>query len=219
VAFLAPLPVERLYGVGARTAAQLRALGLATLAEVARYPERALTARFGSLGAALRALAAGVDPRPVDPDRAAVSVGSEETFEHDLVDGPSLRRHVTEQADRVAARLRASRLQARTVTLKLKDPEFHLHTRRHTLAAPTSDGRVIGACALELLARDPVRPPGVRLSGVSAGGLVPADGPRQLDFEERGRARGERLGRAIDAIHARFGDAALERAESLADYD
>jgi DNA polymerase-4 len=214
--FLAPLPVERLLGVGGKTAAQLRAIGLTTLGQVARHPEAALAARVGATHAAeLIAFARGEDARRVDPERAAVSVGAEETFEHDLVDGPVLRRHVTGQAERVAERLRKSGQRCSCVVLKLKDPEFKITTRRRTLDGPTSDGRVIAACALELLAAARVRAPGVRLSGVSATSLSPADAPVQLSLDEPRRARGERLGHVLDSIRDKFGDDAVARAELL----
>jgi DNA polymerase IV len=217
-AFLAPLPVERLFGVGPKTAERLRQLGLTTLAEVARYPTATLVARLGrSHAEALQALARGEDARVVVPDRAALSVGAEETFAGDLSDGPILRRHITAQAERVAARLRKSEQLAGAIVLKLKDTEFHIHTRRRTLPAPTSDGRVIAKVALELLAAEPVRPPGVRLSGVSATALSAADGPRQLTLDEPERQKGERLGATLDRIRDRFGSAAVARAELISE--
>jgi DNA polymerase-4 len=218
--FLAPLPVERLFGVGPKTAGELRAIGLTTLAEVERYPTAALAARLGANNAAkLQALARGEDGRAVVPDRAAGSIGAEETFARDLCDGPELRRHVTAQAERVAERLRRSGQIAAVVVLKLKDPAFHITSRRRTLETATSDGRVIARVALELLDERHVGPPGVRLSGVAASGLARADGPRQLSFDEPERARGERLGATLDKIRDRFGRAAVARAELISQSD
>ncbi len=219
-AFLAPLPIERLFGVGPKTAKLLRGLGLETLGQVARHPIEALTARLGAAHAAeLAALARGEDARHVEPDRAAVSIGAEDTFEHDLADGPLLRRRITAQAERVAERLRRSAQLCGCVVLKLKDPEFHVTTRRRTLPAPTSDGRLIGKVALELLDAAKVRAPGVRLSGVAATSISPADAPRQLTLDEPERARGERLGETLDKIRDRFGRDAVARAALLSDED
>ncbi len=219
-AFLAPLPIERLFGVGPKTAKVLRGLGVETLGQVARHPIAALAARLGATHAAeLQALARGEDARRVEPDRAAVSIGAEETFEEDLVDGPVLRRRVTGQAERVAERLRRTAQLSSCVVLKLKDPEFHITTRRRTLPAPTSDGRVIAKVALELLDAARVRAPGVRLSGVAATSITPADAPRQLTLDEPSRARGERLGETLDKIRDRFGRDAVGRAELLSDDD
>jgi DNA polymerase-4 len=217
-AFLAPLPIERLFGVGPKTAHQLRNIGLETLGQIARHPLEALAARFGAEHAAqLQALARGDDLRRVDPDRGNVSTGAEETYEHDLTDGPELRRHITAQAERVAERLRRAQQACTVVVLKLKDPEFHISTRRRTLPAPTSDGRVMARVALELLDAAQLRPPGVRLSGVSATGIVDAAGPRQLTLDEPERQKGERLGKTLDEIRDRFGKSAVARAELLSD--
>ena len=216
--FLAPLPIERLYGVGPKTAAELRALGLTTLGQIARHPLAALAARLGASHAAeLAALARGEDARRVEPDRAAVSVGAEDTFEHDLVDGPLLRRRITAQAERVAERLRRSHKSAATVVLKLKSPTFAITTRRRTLAAPTADGSVISRVALELLDACAVGAPGVRLSGVAATGLERAGAPRQLTLDEPERQKGERLGATLDRIRDRFGRGAVARAELLSE--
>jgi DNA polymerase-4 len=128
-----------------------------------------------------------------------------------------LRRRVTAQAERVAERLRKSEQIANVVVLKLKDPSFHIVTRRRTLPAPTADGRVIAKVALELLAAEKVGPPGVRLSGVAVMSMQPQDGPRQLTLDEPERQKGERLGQMLDRIRDRFGRDAVERAELLSD--
>jgi DNA polymerase-4 len=214
VAFLAPLPIDRLFGVGPKTAAKLHGLGLRTLEQIARYPEAALFHKLGDEGPALQALARGIDPRPVVPDRAAKSIGAEDTFEHDLVDGPELRRAVMAQADRVAERLRAQGLVCRTVVLKLKDPAFQSRTRQRALSAASSDGSVIAGAALALLEDAAVRAPGVRLSGVAAHGLTDAALPRQLALDAR-PGRGDRLMGALDAIRDKFGRGAIDRAELM----
>lgn len=215
-AFLAPLPVERLFGVGPKTAARLRGLGIGSLAELARYPLASLVARLGEEAHRLRALADGVDPRGVSPEREARSVGAEDTFERDLVDGPALRLAVTAQAERVAERLRKEELLAGVVVLKLKDPEFQTRTRQRSLAAPSSDGRVFVEVALDLLRAAQVGQAGVRLAGVAAHGLVPRSAPRQLLLEPRPE-RGDRLMGALDAIRDRFGRSSIARAELLDD--
>ncbi|MEO6953611.1 MAG: DNA polymerase IV [Polyangia bacterium] len=213
-AFLAPLPIERLFGVGPKTAARLRGIGLATLGDVAAYPPAALRARIGEEGASLQLLARGIDARRVVPDREAKSIGAEDTFERDLPLGPDLRREVMAQADRVAERLRDSALVATTVVLKIKDPQFQSRSRRRTLDAATSDGRIFAKVALELLDEIGIGPDGVRLSGVAAAGLGDAEAPRQLVLEAR-PARGDKLMDALDAIRGRFGRAAIARAELL----
>jgi DNA polymerase-4 len=214
LAFLAPLPIERLFGVGPKTATRLRGLGITTLGEIARYPTDALVAKLGDEGPAYQALARGIDPRRVEPDRAAKSVSAEDTFERDLAYGAELRRAVMAQAERVAERLRAHALVADIVVLKLKDNAFHIRTRRRTLSAATSDGRVFVENALELLEAACVRSLPVRLSGVGAQGLQLSSAPRQLALAPN-EGRGDRLMASLDAIRGRFGRAAIARAELL----
>ena len=221
--FLHPLPVTRLWGVGDTTREALAAMGLATIGDVARYPEAALVARLGELsGHHLAALARGEDPRPVIAERAAVSVGHQETFDDDVDDKGELAVILLDQADRVAARLRASELRARAVVLIIKYDDFRQITRRKTLDEATSDGGVLARTAIELLdkvAIEPRKGARVRLCGVAATQLEPRDAPRQLGFDEAARARGERLGETIDKLAARFGKQTIRRAVHLDEDD
>jgi DNA polymerase-4 len=221
LAFLHPLPVTRLWGVGETTREALAAMGLQTIGDVARYPEEALAGRLGAtLGPHLAALARGEDPRGVEPEADPVSIGHQETFDDDHDDKGELAVILLHQADRVAARLRASALRARTVVLTVKYDDFRQITRRTTLDQPTSDGGVLARTAIELLARvavEPRRGSRVRLCGVAASQLEPRDAPRQLGFDEEARARGERLGDALDRVAAKFGKARIVRAVHLAE--
>jgi DNA polymerase-4 len=220
LAFLHPLPVARLWGVGKVTQARLAELTLATIGELARYPEALLRKRLGdATGAHLAALARGEDPRDVVPDRAAVSIGHEETFAADLERREDVEPVLRHQADRVAARLRRANLRARTVAIKIKYGSFQILSRRTTLPDPTSDGDVIGRAAIELLARvevsgDQGKARSVRLCGVSASGLEDRGTAEQLTLDEPARRRGERLGDVLDRIHDKFGDDAIDRATS-----
>ncbi len=221
--FLAVLPVSRLWGVGKVTGEALARAGLHTIGDLARVGERVLAARVGADAAAhLAALARGEDARAVQPDRAPVSLGSEDTFECDLRDRELLWEMLLMQADTVCARLRGESLRARTVTVKIKFADFELITRRTTLARPTADGREVGRIARELLMQVPgIEQRGVRLTGVSLSGLtgVEVAAPRQLALglpadkaAAAAAARGEALGDALDRIAQRFGDGALRRA-------
>ena len=187
-------------------------------------PGRALSgaALIGKLGEVtgrhLAALARGDDPRPVVSEREAVTIGHQETFEHDLDDKGEIGVILLDQADRVAARLRAAELRARVVVLTVKYDDFRLITRRMTLAAPTSDGSLLGHTAIDLLGKVSIesrRGARIRLCGVSAQELEPRDAPRQLGFDEAARARGERLGRALDDVAAKFGRGSVRRAVHL----
>jgi len=231
LAFLHPLPVSRLWGVGEITRQALAALGMRTIGDVARYPEPALVARFGALaGHHLAALARAEDPRPVASEREAVSIGHRETFEYDHDDRGELAIVLLDQADRIAARLRDAGLRAAAVVLIVKydqreawpPGQFRQITRQTTLDAPTSDGGVLARAAIELLGHVTIEPRAggrVRMCGLSATQLAPRDAPRQLGFDEAARARGERLGDTIDKVAAKFGKAAIRRAIHLREPD
>ncbi|CAN5859923.1 DNA polymerase IV [soil metagenome] len=217
--FLHPLPITRLWGVGEQTRKALETMGLATIGDVARYPERALVGRLGEVtGRHLSALARGEDSRAVVSEHDQVSIGHRETFDDDLEDKEEIGIAILDQADRVAARLRAAELRARTVVLHLRYDDFKTITRQSSLHSASSDGGVIARTAIGLLAKVPIesRKGGrVRLIGVSATQLESRDAPRQLMFDEPERARGERLGDAIDKLAAKFGKAAIVRAVHL----
>jgi DNA polymerase-4 len=219
LAFLHPLPVSRLWGVGDATRQVLASIGCRTINDVARYPEAALVGRLGAItGAHLAALARGEDPREVVPESDPVSVGHQETFDDDHEDRGELAVILLDQADRVARRLREASLRARAVVLIVKYDDFRQITRRTTLDVPTSDGGVLARTAVELLAKvsiEPRRGGRVRLCGISATQLEPRDAPRQLGFDEAARAKGERLGDTIDKVAERFGKSAIRRAVHL----
>lgn len=171
LAFLHPLPIEALWGVGPATAARLRRLGLATVGELAAVPVAALEAAVGRAhGAHLHRLAHALDDRPVVPHRAAKSVGHEETYAHDRHDPAELRVEVLRMADAVAARLRAAGTAGRTVTLKVRYGDFTTLTRSRTSRAPLAGARDLAAAATTLLDGVDVTP-GVRLLGVSVSNL------------------------------------------------
>ena len=214
-AFLAPLPVSRLWGVGAKTERLLRSLGLITIGAVAAWPEAALVARFGEAGRHLSALANGMDDRPVTPDEAAKSIGAETTFEEDTADPRLLRRTLLALAERVARRLRREGVQGGTVTLKVRFEPFETHTRARTLPAPTALADEIYPVAAELLAA--ARLPGrrIRLLGIALSRLVPAAAAGQLPLFGEGARRRERVAAVMDAVAERFGEEALTRAALL----
>ena len=218
-AFLAPLPVGRLWGVGEVTEAALRRIGVATIGDLASMPAAALAAAIGSSAARhLKALADGDDPRPVVPDEAAKSVGAEDTFAEDLSGREALEREILSQAGRVGRRLRAAGLRGHTVTLKVKYGDFTLVTRRTTLPFATDDDRALYQAARAQLDRvDLAR--SVRLTGVSVSGFEGEAGPGQLDLFADGDAappdasRRRALNAALDDIAGRFGEGTVTRAD------
>lgn len=211
-AFLAPLAVERLWGVGKVTARELRAMGVERIGQLQAMPDEVLVRRFGAHGAGLAELARGVDTRPVVPDAAAKSIGAEETFGADTRDEGRLRATLRAQAERVAAELRAEGLAAACVTLKVRFADFATLTRRAT-GDPTQDGLALYRRALALLARVSRERP-VRLIGLSTSGLAP-QGQGQLSLLDPGALRRERLSRVVDGLAHRFGEAVVRPASLL----
>ncbi|MDD7968138.1 DNA polymerase IV [Actinomycetospora lemnae] len=218
-AFLDPLPVGALWGVGAKTEEVLGRHGISTVADVAAAGPSTLRRAVGEAHAAhLLALAHGVDERRVDPHGREKSAGAEETFDRDLVDPALRRRELLRLADRTARMLRRRGVRARTVALKVRFDDFTTITRARTLPAPTDLARDLHAVAVELHDALGDVPP-VRLLGVRGEGLVDADrAPEQivLGEPEHGWSDAER---AADQARSRFGVAAVRPASLLGDPD
>lgn len=210
-AFLAPLPVGRLWGVGPKTEARLKLLGFTTIGDLARAEAGYLERKLGASGTHLAELARGFDPRGVVPDREAKSIGAEETFDQDLDGAEALRPHLHGQALRVGRRLRRAGLRARGVQLKLKLNDFTIVTRQATFDAPTDDGQALYRAAADLLDRNPPPKP-VRLTGVSAQGLEPVAAVQTSLLPPTPTPR-DALNRAMDAINSRFGTGAVTTAD------
>jgi DNA polymerase-4 len=212
-AFLAPLPIARLWGVGPQLGAALREYGVATIGDLAALPEDLLARRFGKVGASLHFRALGIDDDPVADREAAKSVSHEHTFDVDTADRDTIERTLLAMADGVAGRLRAAGLKASTVSVKIRDSSFRTITRQRTLPAPTDLAEPIWRVALDL-ARPELRGIRVRLLGVGTSNFTE---PAQLalfgagETEARRRAATE----ASDAIRRRFGERAVTRARLL----
>lgn len=209
LAFLHPLPVRSLWGVGPQTQKRLTALGVRTVGDLAALGEDTLVAALGEArGRHLHALAHNVDDRAVEPERAVKSIGHEETFPVDHSDADLLRREVTHLADRTAARLRASGHRGRTVQLKVRYGDFRTITRSRTLAHPTDLAAEIAATARALLDAVDVGP-GIRLLGVSIQQLVEDATPLALDLDggagPADAGRRAALEDSIDTVRSRFG--------------
>jgi DNA polymerase-4 len=208
------LAIERLFGVGAKSLPGVRACGLMTFGDVARASDDQLWRAFGKHGKAMQARAAGVDERPVVPDREEKSISAEETFDKDIRDTAVLERRLTALADRAAARLRAAGLLAGRVTVKIRRADFTTYTRQCLLEPPTQDTAAVGGAAQRLLRTWLAgrRNVALRLLGVGTGGLSAV---RQPDLFDSGPARASRLDSAIDGIRDRFGAQVLTRASLL----
>jgi DNA polymerase-4 len=212
-AFLDPLPIERMWGVGPKTSPRLRELGFATLGDLARGNLVTLEQTLGSWGLTVRELARGEDPREVDPERGAKSVGAEETYEQDLHGRSAIEATLLEHSARVAARLVREGLTARGVVVKLKYADFTLRSRRMMLHEPVADTGSIHAAARALLAQFPPDPRGVRLTGVSVTHISDEPPPPAL-FPDKKAAVGKKVEELILSVEDRLG-ATLTRAALL----
>jgi len=215
-AFLEPLPVGRLWGVGEKTGDLLSRMAIRTIGDLRETPEAILSRLLGDQNARhLSQLAHGIDDRPVVPYEAPKSVSHEETFDRDLDDETDILRELLGLSGRVASRLRADGYHARTVTLKARLASFTTLSRSRTLPDPTDTGADLYHHVSDLFKALPGERRRIRLLGVAATGLVSA-GAEQLAM-----LRNERWGdieRAVDEIEHRFGRGAAMPA-SLLDRD
>ncbi|HEX5451758.1 MAG TPA: DNA polymerase IV [Candidatus Limnocylindrales bacterium] len=210
-AFLAPLPIERLWGVGRQTRTVLADYGVRTIGDLARLPEDVLVRRLGRHGAELIGRARGIDASPVEGGGDAKSIGHEHTFSVDLDDWQDLEAALLALSDGVAERLRSAALQASTVTVKVRDADFVTVTRQRTLDRPTDRTEPIFRAAVELC-RPQVRDRRIRLLGVTASGLQ-AGGQLALFGEDADREG--RSAAATAAVRDRFGDRSITRARLI----
>ncbi|MEE8601062.1 DNA polymerase IV [Euzebya tangerina] len=216
--YLAPLPVRDLWGVGTKTAERLERFGIRTVGELQRVPVDTMRRLVGEAGAAqLTDLAHGRDARTVQTVHAAKGMGAEETFDADIDDPDQLRRELLRLSERVARRLRKEELAARTVTLKLRYANFSTVTRSVTLPNPVDDAtelyRQVGIL-MDKLRLQRVR---VRLVGVRATNLAPADAARQLSLTADDRW--QMVEHAADRARERFGDGVVTRGALLENDD
>ncbi|HLM29544.1 MAG TPA: DNA polymerase IV, partial [Acidimicrobiales bacterium] len=216
VAFLHPLPVERLWGVGPVTATKLHDRGIRTVGDVAQLPEPALLAMLGGAsGRHLHALAHNRDPRPVETGRRRRSIGAQHALGRSPRSAASVDATLVALVDRVTRRMRAAGRAGRTVMLRLRFDDFARVTRSHTLAQATAHTPTILATVRGLLAAAApiVRRRGLTLVGIAVGNLDDADAVQlALPFDHQSASS---LDAALDDVRDRFGSAAVTRAVLL----
>lgn len=217
LAFLHPLPVERLWGVGRVTADKLHNRGLFTVGDIAELDHAALTAMLGlASGRHVHALAHNRDPRPVHVRRRRRSIGSQRALGRRRMTLRELDTALVGLVERIGRRLRKADRVCRTVTLRLRFDDFTRATRSHTMARPTDENAAILATVRGLLdvAAPLIRSGGCTLVGISLSNLGNRDDPFQpeLPFDLRDVTG---LDRAMDGVRERFGSSAITRAVLL----
>lgn len=214
-AWLAPLPVSRLWGAGTKTEPRLHALGLRTIGDVAAADPKLLAATLGKLGVHFYMLAHAHDPRPVDGRRAPKSIGSEQTLEKDVRDKAEIKLHLRRAADIIARRLRKKGYVAAGVGVKLKTADFRNLSRQQRLAEATDVAERLYEVGVELLGAFSHAGP-FRLIGMVAYDLARAGELAQGGLFDA-FARRRRLELAIDRLAERFGGDVVQRADDLAE--
>lgn len=217
-AFLEPLPVGKIWGIGPTARRRLERAGIITIGDLARASDAVLARDLGEWGVAAARLARGEDRREVEPYREAKSYSEENTFERDIGDRAELEKVIRAHAEAVARRLRRDGVRGRGVTVKLKlaaglgAGKYPVITRSATLQALTDDGEEIARVGRSLLARAQLREP-VRLLGVSVSRIESPIGSQLPLLEEKGQGPEvrRRLNRVSDAIRDRFGERSLSR--------
>lgn len=216
-AFLDPMPISRLWGVGKRTAPRLRALGVLTIGQLRRADVSILQPVLGGRAAHFQRLARGEDERPVSPGRPDKSISHEVTFDQDVLERTELLAELQRQAEAVSRRLRAQGLMASTVVVKIRDPAFHTVTRSRSMRACSNSTQTLYRMARALFEKwregHPKTP--LRLLGMGVTGLeaAPADGEGNGDLID---SRVEQnIDRVLDTINQRYGPAGVVHGQTL----
>ena len=211
---LASEPVRLLPGVGPALERKLHALGITHLAHLQALDDRAAQARLGEDGPALARRARGEDARPITAERDTKSISAETTFDADLTLGAELERHLWRLAEKLGRRLREQGFSAGGVVLKLKTSRFASRTRAARLSSPTVLPEMLFAAARPLLARE-TDGTAFRLIGIGAFPLLPGAEADRGDLADPDAPRRAAAQAAVDALRARFGDAAIGRGRGL----
>jgi len=212
--FLHALPASSIWGVGPATLAALARLGVESVGDIAKLPESVLSSAIGpAAGRHLHDLALGHDIREVVPESAAKSISVEETYDVDLEGAEIVETALLAHSQRLSNRLRRAGLRARTITLKIRFPDFTTVTRSQTVPSPVVGARQLFRVAVDLFGglEDRARP--VRLLGLGATGLEDSAAPTQLDIEAG--VEWERVEDAVAGVRQRFGEEAVGPARLL----
>jgi DNA polymerase-4 len=216
-AFLDPMPISRLWGVGKRTAPRLRALGVLTIGQLRRADVSILQPVLGNRALHFQRLARGEDERPVTPGQPDKSISHEVTFDQNILDRTELLAELQRQAEAVSRRLRAQGLMASTVVVKIRDPSFHTVTRSRSMRACSNSTQTLYRMARALFEKwreshpkTPLRLLGMGVSGLEA---APADGEGNGDLVD---SRVEQsIDRVLDTINQRYGPAGVVHGQTL----
>ena len=211
--FIRRLPVQKVPGVGKKTYAQLESMGIKTLEDVKKFPEKIILDRLGKFGHRLIDLSSGIDHSKVTPWSPHKSISSERTLPEDTRDVKVLHKYLLQESEEVARQLRKAGFRARTITLKIKHGDFKQFTRSKTITIPTRSSETIYRYAAELLENYHLTQQ-IRLIGVGTSGFTSARLPVQLnlfDRIEQDDKTWEKVDRTVESIAQKFGREAIQR--------
>lgn len=211
--FLAPLPIQRLWGIGKKTIPALTLLGVHTIGDLTRFSLDFLEKKFGKQGRHMYFCARGIDRRHVEVTGQTKSIGNEETFSHDQTDLEAIKKKLLFLAMKVGERLRRHGYMGHTVSLKVKYHDFSTVSRATTFLQPSNDSRQLYRTLLALLQKTKAGKKPIRLVGMTVGKLVEDSGPMQLDlFDNNEKKERRELNKAVDTINERYGSETIKPA-------
>jgi DNA polymerase-4 len=212
--FIAALAIQKVPGVGKKMVRQLESLGIRTLGDVQRLPQKSLLKHLGKFGQRLRALSSGSDDSPVTPHAPHKSISSERTLAADTRDIKLLKRYLLDQSAEVARQLRQAGVRAKTIVIKIKNADFKTVTRRTTIAIPTQSSKTIYKHAARLLVEFEITEK-IRLIGVGTTGFSAVSASVQIGLFEQNEKpddNWEKVDKTLDSISKKFGKDAIRRA-------
>jgi DNA polymerase-4 len=212
-AFLAPLDIQALWGIGPKTSQKLHGQGIHTIGQLAALSVAELEAYFGNNALEMHARALGIDPSPVQSEREVKSVSNEVTFTKDTTDNEVLRQTLRALADKVGYRLRQAGFAGSVVQIKLRYSNFETLTRQTALPQPTNLDDEIYAAAEKLFEANIIPTRAVRLIGVGVSRLNPPY--RQLSLWDNNQDEKEKLASAIDQLKEKYGQDVIKRASMM----
>lgn len=211
-----PLSVKKLWGIGAKSSEKLMQLNIKTIGQLAQTDPGLLVKSLGNWGLEVYNLANGIDNRPVVPEREAQSIGHETTFSQDIADEEFLTRVLLDLAQDIGWRLRRARLKGRTITLKMRYPDFKTITRSHTLSQEINQDDLIYNEGVKLFQANFNSRKSLRLIGITVSGLVKEDqANQQFSLFTEKEDKSKELYKALDKVNSKFGRKTVTRARLL----
>jgi DNA polymerase IV len=207
--FLAPLPIEEMWGIGPKTAIQIKKLGIISIGDIVKFSEEKLIRSFGKYGHSLARYSKGIDDRPVAESDEIKSISCETTFYEDVADENQLINTLLNLSRKIGYRLRKNGLGGFTIRIKIRWPDFQTQTRQLTFLQPTNQDSVISNAVNNLFSQVWKKGMKVRLIGVGVSQLT--EQFQQLSLFDQKNEKEQKLLKAVDELHHKFGEKVIYR--------